>query len=90
MPDNPEKIVINTGPLIALVAAMGDLKLLNDLYTRVLVPYEVCQEITVENTTRFAAKEFQAAGQVEKCEHAVSPPPLLKKLLDPGEGGVFN
>jgi hypothetical protein len=35
-----ERIVINTPPLIALVAANGDLNIL-----QVLVPYEVCQEI---------------------------------------------
>lgn len=35
------QIVINTSPLIALVAALGDLQVLN-LYTEVLVPFEVC------------------------------------------------
>ena len=44
MPDRKE-IVINTGPLIALVAAIGDLALLNGLYSRILVPFEVCSEI---------------------------------------------
>jgi hypothetical protein len=44
MPDRKE-IVINTGPLIALVAAVGDLTLLNRLYSRILVPFEVCGEM---------------------------------------------
>ena len=70
MPDSTEEIVINTGPVIALIAAMGDLKILADLYTRVLVPKEVCQEITAGNATRFAAKEFQAASQIEKSSQA--------------------
>ena len=34
----PERIVINTSPLITLVAALGDLTILRSLYTEVLVP----------------------------------------------------
>jgi predicted nucleic acid-binding protein len=44
MPDT-EELVINTGPLIALIADIGDLSLLELLYKRVLVSFEVCQEI---------------------------------------------
>lgn len=40
-----EEIVINTSPLISLMAAMGDLEILNMLYNKVLVPFEVCEEI---------------------------------------------
>jgi hypothetical protein len=35
-----ERIVINTSPLIALVAASGDLNILHFLYREVLVPFE--------------------------------------------------
>jgi predicted nucleic acid-binding protein len=35
-------IVINTGPILALIAATGDLSLLPKLYSRVIVPREVC------------------------------------------------
>jgi len=59
---NPDRIVINTSPLIALVAALGDLTILQALYQQVFVPFEVCQEILVDNATRFAATEFQMAG----------------------------
>ncbi|WP_341525022.1 hypothetical protein [Nostoc sp. UHCC 0302] len=38
-------IVINTAPLISLIAAIGDLIILQSLYTQVWVPFEVCQEI---------------------------------------------
>ena len=38
-------IVINTGPIIAMVAATGDLKWLPSLYGRIVIPYEVFQEI---------------------------------------------
>lgn len=44
MPET-ERIVINTAPLIAIVAALGDLTILQSLYTQVLVPFKVCQEI---------------------------------------------
>lgn len=50
----PEKIVINTSPLIALVAALGDLMILQLLYKKVLVPYEVSQEIITGGKTNFA------------------------------------
>ena len=42
MPET-EKLVINTGPLLALIAGVGDLSLLKLLYKRVLVPFEVCE-----------------------------------------------
>lgn len=35
------EIVINTGPIIALVAATGSLEWLSQLYTRVWIPQEV-------------------------------------------------
>ena len=43
MPDTDE-LVINTGPLLALTAALGDLQVLK-LYMRVWIPYEVQPEI---------------------------------------------
>lgn len=45
MPER-KRIVINTSPLISLVAAMGDLNILHFLYAEVFVPFEVSQEIT--------------------------------------------
>ena len=47
MPET-ESIVINTGPLLALIAGYGDLSLLEKIYKRVLVPFEVCQEIEAD------------------------------------------
>ena len=38
-------IVINTGPMIALVAATESLQWLPKLYSRIFIPYEVFQEI---------------------------------------------
>ncbi|MGK7919444.1 MAG: hypothetical protein AB4080_05485 [Trichodesmium sp.] len=38
----PAQIVINTSPIIALIAGLGDLEILHLLYTSVFVPFEVC------------------------------------------------
>ena len=48
-------IVINTGPIIALIAATGDLSLLPKLYSRVVVPREVCDELLANGGTMFGA-----------------------------------
>lgn len=40
MPET-EALVINTGPLLALISGYGDLSLLENIYKRVLVPFEV-------------------------------------------------
>ena len=47
MPDLAQAVVSNTTPLIALTAATGNLDALRFLYSRVVVPYEVAQEIRV-------------------------------------------
>ncbi len=39
-----DEIVINTSPIVALVAATGDLRVLRR-YRRVCVPLEVCREV---------------------------------------------
>ena len=44
MPE-PKELVINTTPIISLIAATGALDMLPLLYSRVWVPFEVCQEI---------------------------------------------
>jgi len=45
MLDQAKVIVTNTTPLIALTAATGSLDVLHVLYSRVIVPYEVAEEI---------------------------------------------
>ena len=54
-------IVINTAPLISIIAAIGDLRILQSLYTQVLVPFEVCQEILAGGASGFAVSEFEDA-----------------------------
>ncbi|MBW4587004.1 hypothetical protein G7B40_023555 [Aetokthonos hydrillicola Thurmond2011] len=64
---NTDKIVINTAPLISLVAATSDLKILQSLYHQVLVPLEVCQEIMTGGISGFGVPEFEAASWLEKA-----------------------
>jgi len=63
---NQKSIVINTGPVIALVAALGDLSILKSLYKDVFVPFEVCSEILQGGSSSFAVNEFQDAAWLSK------------------------
>lgn len=83
------EIVINTGPLIALVAALDDLAILQ-MYTRVLVPLEVCQEVLAGGSTGFAIAEFQAAHWLHKQKAPLAVTPFLKNSLDKGEAAVIQ
>ncbi len=89
MPEKRE-IVINTGPLVALVAAMGDLRILDKMYTRVIVPHEVACEVLVENATRFGSAEFEAASWLEKASSPLTIAPALRNVLDAGEAAVIQ
>ena len=89
MPNN-QKIVINTSPLIAIVAALGDLKILENLYNQVLVPYEVCQEIENGGVSNFAVKEFKQASWLSKQTSRLTISPLLLNSLDLGEASVIQ
>ncbi len=90
MPDT-ERIVIDTAPLISLVAALGDLKVLQSLYFQVLVPFEVCQEILAGGSSGFAVAEFEAADWLQKWPTPLEiSPPLLIPSLDRGEASVIQ
>ncbi len=85
-----QRIVINTSPLIALVAALGELRILQSLYQEVLVPYEVGQEILVGGTTNFAVREFNLAHWLSKETTPLTISPLLLNSLDSGEASVIQ
>lgn len=59
----PEKkqLVINTGPLLALIAATGNLSLLRRLYHEVWIPFEVNNEIEAGGRFDFGKAEFREA-----------------------------
>lgn len=88
MPETQE-IVINTGPMIAIVAALGDLEVLK-IYRRVCVPLEVCGEITTGESSRFAALEFEAAHWLENWKQPLSLSAMLLNSLDVGEASVIQ
>ncbi len=66
----PREIVINTGPLIALVAALGDLAILKSLYHKVHVPYEVSMEIMANGAQGFAAPH---KSKLNGCRNGCNP-----------------
>jgi len=84
------KIVINTGPIIALVAGTGSLDVLKFLYGTIYVPLEVQQEIVVRNATLFAAAEFQAAEWLTRINVKTNLSPFLNNSLDIGEAAVIQ
>ena len=84
------QLVINTSPLIALIAALGDLSILQHLYDRVLVPWEVCQEMQAGGSRNFAIAEFNAATWLDKQLAPVSISPFLLNSLDRGEASVIQ
>jgi len=85
-----ESWVIDTSPILALIAALGDLRVLQQLYSRVIVPLEVCEEILVESAARLGAEEFEAANWLEKRSKSMTIQPPLSNLLDKGEASVIQ
>jgi len=86
---NPQEIVTNTSPIIGIVAALGNLDVLQ-IYSRVLVPKEVSDEISVEMSGRFAATEFEAALWLDKQRQYQSISLQLQNSLDIGEAAVIQ
>lgn len=89
MPE-PSRLVINTGPLIALVAALDDLAILKDLYQEVLIPFEVCREMRARGYQAFAIRQFEEAHWLTKKEQSLAIDPLLANSLDVGEAAVIQ
>lgn len=87
---NKDKIVINTSPLIALIAALNDLTILQFLYQEVFVPWEVCQEILTGGKTNFGITEFNNATWLRKQTRSINISPWLLNTLDKGEASVIQ
>lgn len=84
------QIVINTGPLLALIAATGDLKILDTLYEPVFVPYEVCAEVMAGGADSFGVEAFTQAEWLCKISGPLSISTLLRNSLDHGEASVIQ
>ncbi len=87
---NAKNLVINTSPLLALSAALGDLNLLRDLYHEVFVPFEVCQEIESGGRSGFSVIEFNAANFLHKLDRPLVISAFLNNSLDTGEASVIQ
>ena len=83
-------IVINTSPLISLVAALGNLEILDSLYEEVVVPFAVCEEILKGGQTNFAVSAFQKARWLNKQNDAINISQFLLNSLDLGEASVIQ
>jgi len=88
MSDNT--LVINTSPLIALIAATGDLSLLDTMFKKVIVPLEVVGEIEQGGKYGFGIEVFKTADWLDKRTQSVQTTTLLKQLLDLGESSVIQ
>lgn len=83
-------LVTNTTPLIALTAATGNLDVLKLLFSRVIVPLEVAEEIRAGGTTEFGVDVFEHAHWLDIQKQVVHLQPFLKNSLDRGEAAVIQ
>lgn len=88
MPDG-RAIVTNTTPLVALAVATGSLDILRTLYTRVIVPDAVVDEILAKGTLAPGAEAFIAARWIERGQSGEISP-YLRNSLDRGEAAVIQ
>lgn len=88
MPSN-SALVINTGPLLALIAATGDLKLLRQVSPKTIVPLEVVNEILEGGKHGFGVDAFREESWLDRRSSATSIPPFLSNATDLGEASVI-
>ena len=90
MPDARRAIVTDTTPLIALVAGTGGLEILRALYDRVVVPYEVAEELHAGGGDALGVAAFEKSTWLERHTAAVPVFQLLGNTLDRGEASVIQ
>lgn len=83
-------IAINTGPIIALVAAMDSLEWLPTLYDRVWIPHEVSREIAAGGADNPESDAIAAIGHRIQIPQQIPLPVALLRELDEGEAGVIH
>jgi len=83
-------IVINTSPIIALSAGIGNLAFLSDLYEKIIVPSEVYAELTVKDEFlhRNVVIKENAVFQVQSSPVKIDA--FLRSSLDIGESAVIQ
>jgi predicted nucleic acid-binding protein len=85
MPEDP--VVCDTGPLIAL-SLIDQLRLLQGLYSRVVVPRPVLDEVRAGGSERLGAEAILAIDWFETTSDA-TPDPLLAAELGSGEAAAI-
>jgi len=86
MPD----LVINTGPVISLTAAVGSLEFLQALYHQILVPREVFIELQAGGLDCSEIRAIRSSKVFVIAEEPVELPVLLNSQLDKGEASVIQ
>lgn len=85
-----DEIVVNTSPIIAMIAAMGNLNIFSQLFNKVYVPLAVQQELSVNNNARYGADIFAESNNLVKIKEPVDIPVYLEKKLGAGEAVVIQ
>lgn len=83
-------LIINTGPIIAITAALGNLEILDKLYQSPLIPREVYEELL---TGGQGCREIIALTELKRVVVADRPleiPNYLNAVLDRGEASVIQ
>jgi predicted nucleic acid-binding protein len=87
---SPAEIVINTGPLLALHAALEGFEVLDTLYRSVHVPLEVQEEVLYQGERAPGADAFLCATFLDVRSNPVKTSPYLQNVLDRGEASVIQ
>lgn len=90
MPEPLPSLVTNTTPLIALTAATGNIEILQHLFSKVIVPLEVAQEVREGGATEFGVDVFEQAAWLDIQQQPIELTPFLKNSLDRGEAAVIQ
>ena len=90
MPDSRRAIVSNTTPLIALAVGTGSLDILRTLYARVVVPFEVADEMHAAGSEAPGVAAFQQATWLDRLARPTAIAPYLGNTLDRGEASVIQ
>jgi predicted nucleic acid-binding protein len=78
-------VISDSSPLI-LYSRIGRLDLLRDVFTRVIVPTAVCQEVVAEGAGRIGSTDIERAGWILRRDLLPkSPRPAPLAELGPGE-----
>ena len=90
MPERGQVLVSNTTPLIAITAATGSLDVLKFLYSRVVVPLEVADEVRAGGKLSFGVDAFNGSQWLDVQASRVALQPFLQNSLDRGEASVIQ